>query len=112
MQQISYIAKRYLRDMAIASVTINVSSKLSFDQTPRDDIYKRDFGCLIKTLTLFAETTFLNWERVLYYRNISPQVFRGLKVFYFVCSFANLKQDMAENPESQEFADLWERNLM
>ncbi|CAM4543677.1 unnamed protein product [Leuciscus chuanchicus] len=27
-------------------------------------------------------------------------------------SFANLKQDMAENPESQEFADLWERNLI
>lgn len=37
--------------------TINVSTKLSLDQTPRDDIYKRDFGCLIKMLTLFAETT-------------------------------------------------------
>lgn len=33
-------------------------------------------------------------------------------ILFVVYYIANLKQDMAENPESQEFADLWERNLM
>lgn len=81
MKQISNLAKRYLRDFAIASM--NVSTELSFNKKSSRWILQTGFGCLIKKLTHFAKRQHRERE-VLYYRNISPKVFRGLKVLYFV----------------------------